>query len=107
MGKALICPVPRIKIKVKVKEATRCPPMGNIGFPELLVIFVVALLVFGPKRLPELGRSLGRGLTEFRRASSDLKNSIEREMQTLDSEISTPEKSKTPAAGTNFDAPKS
>ena len=52
--------------------------MGNIGFPELIVIFVVALLVFGPRRLPELGRSLGRGLAEFRRASSDLKNSIER-----------------------------
>ena len=46
--------------------------MGNIGFPEMVLIFVVALLVFGPKRLPELGRSLGRGLSEFRRASSDL-----------------------------------
>lgn len=55
--------------------------MGNIGFPELIIIFVVALLVFGPKRLPELGRSLGRGLSEFRRASSELKSSIEREIQ--------------------------
>lgn len=55
--------------------------MGNIGFPEMVLIFVVALLVFGPKRLPELGRSLGRGLSEFRRASSDLKNSIEREIE--------------------------
>lgn len=58
--------------------------MGNIGFPELIVIFVVALLVFGPRRLPELGRSLGKGLAEFRRASSDLKNSIEREIQAAD-----------------------
>lgn len=55
--------------------------MGNIGFPEMVLIFVVALLVFGPKRLPELGRSLGKGLSEFRRASSDLKNSIEREIE--------------------------
>lgn len=55
--------------------------MGNIGFPELIIIFVVALLVFGPKRLPELGRSLGRGLSEFRRASSELKSSIEREIE--------------------------
>ena len=60
--------------------------MGNIGFPELIVIFVVALLVFGPRRLPELGRSLGRGLAEFRRASSYLKNSIEREIEAAEIE---------------------
>jgi len=60
--------------------------MGNIGFPELIVIFVVALLVFGPRRLPELGRSLGRGLAEFRRASTDLKNSIEREIDVAELE---------------------
>ncbi len=62
--------------------------MGNVGFPEMIVIFVVALLVFGPKRLPELGRSLGRGLSEFRRASSDLKNSIEREIDAAEIEQS-------------------
>ena len=60
--------------------------MGNVGFPELIVIFVVALLVFGPQRLPELGRSLGRGLSEFRRASSELKTSIEREIQAAEVE---------------------
>ena len=43
---------------------------------ELAVIFVIALLVFGPKRLPELARSLGRGLAEFRRASNDLRHSF-------------------------------
>ena len=62
--------------------------MGNIGFPELMVIFVVALLVFGPKRLPELGKSLGRGIAEFRKASSDLKSSIEREIQNADTDHS-------------------
>ena len=60
--------------------------MGNIGFPELVVIFIVALLVFGPKRLPELGRSLGRGMNEFRRASNDLKTSIQREIENAEVE---------------------
>jgi len=50
--------------------------MFGIGAQELLVIAVIALLVFGPKRLPELARSLGRGLAEFRRASSDLRQSL-------------------------------
>ncbi len=58
--------------------------MGNIGFPEMIVIFVVALLIFGPKRLPELGKSLGKGISEFRRASSDLKNTIEREIESAE-----------------------
>jgi len=46
----------------------------NIGLPELLLILVVALLIFGPNRLPELARSLGKGLAEFRRASADLRS---------------------------------
>jgi sec-independent protein translocase protein TatB len=51
--------------------------MFGIGMPEMLMILAVALIIFGPKRLPELAKSLGRALGEFRRATSDLKQSIE------------------------------
>jgi TatA/E family protein of Tat protein translocase len=47
--------------------------MGPIGVPELIMIFIVALVVFGPKKLPELGKSLGRGLREFNKAKNELK----------------------------------
>lgn len=53
---------------------------GSLGFPELVFILVLALLIFGPKRLPEVERTLGRGMAEFRRATSDLKRSIEQEI---------------------------
>jgi len=54
---------------------------GNIGFPELLFILALALLVFGPKKLPEVGRSIGRALREFRRTSDEIKEKIEEEIQ--------------------------
>jgi len=54
---------------------------GSVGMPELILIFVVALLVFGPKKLPEIGKSLGKGLAEFKRASEDLKKTIEDEIE--------------------------
>lgn len=55
---------------------------GNIGFPELLIILAIALLIFGPKKLPEVGRSIGRALREFRRTSDEIKEKIEEEIQT-------------------------
>lgn len=54
---------------------------GNIGFPELLVIFTIALLIFGPRKLPEVGKSLGRALREFRKTSDEIKERIEEEIQ--------------------------
>jgi sec-independent protein translocase protein TatA len=54
---------------------------GNIGFPELLAILALALLVFGPKKLPEVGRSIGKALREFRRTSDEIKDRIEEEIQ--------------------------
>ena len=53
---------------------------GSIGGTELMVIMVIALLIFGPRKLPELGRSLGKGLSEFKRATNDLKRSLEEEI---------------------------
>jgi sec-independent protein translocase protein TatA len=55
--------------------------MGNLGVQELLVIFVIALIVFGPKKLPELGKSLGKGIAEFKKASSELTKSWEEEVE--------------------------
>jgi len=54
---------------------------GSLGVPELILIFIVALLVFGPKRLPEIGKTLGKALGEFKRATDDLKTTIEREVE--------------------------
>jgi TatA/E family protein of Tat protein translocase len=54
---------------------------GSLGIPELILIFIVALIVFGPKRLPEIGRTLGKAMGEFKKATDDFKNTIEREVQ--------------------------
>ncbi|MGB5880600.1 MAG: twin-arginine translocase TatA/TatE family subunit, partial [Thermoanaerobaculia bacterium] len=58
--------------------------IGSLGLPEIIFILVLALLIFGPRRLPEIGKTLGRALGEFRRATTDLK-------RTFDSELSSEE----------------
>ena len=70
--------------------------MGNLGMPELMMIMFLALLLFGPKKLPEIGKQVGKALGEFKRASNDLKRSIQDEMDKaqagLDSVSSDPPK---------------
>ena len=58
--------------------------MGNLGVPELIFIFVLALLIFGPRKLPELGRNLGKALAEFRRHSAELRVAVDEEMRELE-----------------------
>lgn len=60
--------------------------MGPLGVQEMMVIFVIALLLFGPKKLPELGRTLGKALSEFRRAKNELKATFETHLQELERE---------------------
>ena len=54
---------------------------GSIGMPELIIILTLALIIFGPRKLPELGRSLGKSLGEFKRASNELRNTLDEEIR--------------------------
>lgn len=58
--------------------------MGPIGLPELVIIFIVALIIFGPRKLPELGRSLGKSIQEFKRASNELRSTLDEEIRLED-----------------------
>jgi sec-independent protein translocase protein TatA len=76
--------------------------------PELLIILTLALIIFGPRKLPELGRSLGRSLGEFKRASNELRNTLDEEIR-IDEERATraarpapaPEPAQAAASGTD------
>ena len=54
---------------------------GSIGMPELIIILMIALIIFGPRKLPELGRSLGRSINEFKKASNELRSTLEEEIR--------------------------
>ena len=81
--------------------------MGPFGFTEILVVFILALLLFGPKKLPELGRLIGRGLAEFRRASTDLRATIEDEVRELEKAADIEDRSITPRPPTDSSTPRS
>ena len=57
---------------------------GSLGMPEIMLIFVIALILFGPRQMPKIGQSLGRALAEFRRASNEFKRTIEDEVAASD-----------------------
>lgn len=81
---------------------------GSIGMPELIVIFVIALIIFGPRKLPDLGRSLGRSLSEFKRASNELRTTLDEEIRLEDQKTSqdvTPTTDKQPATDSTTSSP--
>jgi len=71
---------------------------GSLGMPELIVIFVIALIVFGPRKLPDLGRSLGRGIAEFKKATSALQSTLEDEVKAEEQRDNAAKASPPPAA---------
>ncbi len=66
--------------------------MGSVGSPEILVILLIALLLFGPQKLPEMGKSLGKAIREFKKATADLQDTIEREVEDLKQDVKEPAK---------------
>lgn len=72
--------------------------MFGIGMPELMVIMVVALIVLGPKRLPEIARALGKGLAEFRRATSDINDELQKAQRAIEAEARAAEAERREAA---------
>ena len=76
---------------------------GSIGMPELIIILVLALIIFGPRKLPELGRSLGKSIGEFRRASNELRSTLEEEIRVEDQKTAAPKPA--PPADPYYTAP--
>ena len=78
---------------------------GSIGMPELIIILVIALIIFGPRKLPELGKSLGRSLNEFKKASQDLQNTLEQEIKIEEDKETRAKAAPAPAADVVPEAP--
>jgi sec-independent protein translocase protein TatA len=83
---------------------------GSIGMPEMVIILVIALIIFGPRKLPELGRSLGKSINEFKKASNELRSTLEEEIRVeekkeLKAQVTAEQKSAVAAAEPVSDAP--
>lgn len=78
--------------------------LGSIGMPELIIIFVIALIIFGPRKLPELGRSLGKSINEFKRASNELKNTLDEEIRLEETRSTERQRAPEPARPQTVDA---
>jgi len=75
--RSLTTPIPSTRLGLNLARFL----MGSLGMQEIIVIFVLALIIFGPRKLPELGKSLGKGLAEFKKASNELKQTWEDEVR--------------------------
>jgi sec-independent protein translocase protein TatB len=76
-------------VRIAANSASQYHEIMNLGFSEMAFIFLLALIIFGPKKLPEIGRQIGRALNEFKRASNEFKAQIESEISHLDVETPT------------------
>ena len=79
--------------------------LGSIGMPELIIIFVIALIIFGPRKLPELGRSLGKSLAELKKASNELRNTLEEEIRIEEQKEAAVKPAATPSTPTTGTVP--
>jgi sec-independent protein translocase protein TatA len=65
--------------------------LGSVGMPELIIIMIIALMVFGPRRLPELGRAVGQTINEFKKGANDLRSRVEEEVRREEQQPSAPD----------------
>jgi|tagenome__1003787_1003787.scaffolds.fasta_scaffold20817783_2 Tat protein translocase TatB subunit len=79
----------------------------NLGFPEMVFLFVLGLLLFGPKKLPEIGRQLGKFVADFKRASNEFQNQLNDEVRKLEEEVEAADKPKEAADDVRTIAPPS